>query len=84
MGDEAQLVNILQVVRTVHYLWCREKKTFRFQDYLGVLSALHMLQPLKLVFHYTSMPATDLYNSWFQVSTHCARDGSQELLVPGQ
>ena len=59
----------MQVVRTVHYIWCGEKRTFRFCDYLSVLSALRVLRPLKLVFHFTHMPVTDLYNSWFQVST---------------
>ena len=54
------------VYSTVHYLWCG-KKTFQFHDYLGVLSALRVLQPTKVVFHYTYLPKTDDYNSWFLV-----------------
>ena len=58
-----------QVPRTVHYLWCGSKQ-FRFQHYLGLLSAIRLLQPLKIVFHYTHLPVVDTqwYNVWFQVS----------------
>ena len=52
---------------TVHYLWCGQK-TFRFQDYLSVLSVFRIIQPLKLVFHFTHLPVVDefWYNTWFQ------------------
>ncbi|KAL8577200.1 hypothetical protein ACOMHN_061327 [Nucella lapillus] len=55
-----------QAHHTVHYLWCGEK-TFRFQDYLGVLSILRVIQPLKVVFHYTNLPILDTtwYHTWF-------------------
>ncbi|XP_012939040.1 uncharacterized protein LOC101858985 [Aplysia californica] len=59
---------------TVHYVWCA-KRYFRFEDYLGVLSALRVLEPGKLVFHYNSLPKVDgmYYNTWFwelKQSTH--------------
>ena len=51
----------------MHYLWCGQK-AFRFQDYLSVLSILRVIQPLKLVFHFTHLPVVDefWYNTWFQ------------------
>ncbi|XP_076435497.1 uncharacterized protein LOC143275346 [Babylonia areolata] len=54
------------VHHTVHYLWCGQK-TFRFQHYLGVLSVLRVVQPLKIVFHYTHLPVLDRfwYHTWF-------------------
>lgn len=37
---------------TVHYVWCRGKEYFRFEDYVGLLSAIKLLEPNKIVFHY--------------------------------
>lgn len=55
----------------VHYLWIGRDRLFTFQHYLGVLSALRITKPLKVVFHYTdNLPVIDTYryNSWFSVS----------------
>ena len=55
----------------VHYLWSGRNRLFTFQHYLGVLSALRITKPLKVVFHYTdNLPVIDRsrYNSWFSVS----------------
>ena len=55
----------------VHYLWCGKKKELTFQHYLGLLSALRVLKPVKVFFHFAKgEPAKGdtLYNSWFQVS----------------
>ncbi|KAI8776999.1 hypothetical protein BgiBS90_022747 [Biomphalaria glabrata] len=50
----------------VHYVWCGNK-FFRFEDYLGVLSMVRVLRPMKLIFHYDSLPLEkDLYHTWFQ------------------
>lgn len=50
---------------TVHYTWCGEKM-FTFADYLGVLSIVRVLKPVKLVFHYNKLPVVKhLYNTWF-------------------
>nr|KAG5687732.1 hypothetical protein BaRGS_028394 [Batillaria attramentaria] len=38
----------------------------RFQHYLGLLSAVRVLQPVKLVFHYTELPVANDYNDWFE------------------
>ncbi|XP_070204145.1 uncharacterized protein [Littorina saxatilis] len=55
-----------QMPSTVHYLWCG-KGYFAFHHYLGVLSLIRLLQPVKLVFHYARLPQLDylLYNTWF-------------------
>ncbi|KAK7491067.1 hypothetical protein BaRGS_00017763 [Batillaria attramentaria] len=55
-----------QVPHTVHYLWCGSKE-FHFQHYLGVLSAIRILRPIKIVFHYTHLPQLDefWYHTWF-------------------
>jgi len=56
---------------TVHYLWIGRDRLFTFQHYLGVLSALRITKPLKVVFHFTdNLPVIDTYryNSWFSVS----------------
>ncbi|XP_059145770.1 uncharacterized protein LOC131932883 [Physella acuta] len=51
---------------TAHYVWCGEK-LFRFEDYLGVLSVIRVLKPLKLVFHYNHLPFdNEFYHTWFQ------------------
>ncbi|XP_059154933.1 uncharacterized protein LOC131940301 [Physella acuta] len=51
---------------TVHYVWCGEK-LFKFEDYLGVLSVVRVLRPLKLVFHYNKLPVVErYYHTWFQ------------------
>ncbi|XP_070173296.1 uncharacterized protein [Littorina saxatilis] len=65
-GVESDYSEPNQVQHTVHYLWCGQK-VFGFNDYLGVLSILRVLQPLKLVFHYTHLPLLDdlWYNTWF-------------------
>ncbi|XP_005104396.2 uncharacterized protein LOC101860674 [Aplysia californica] len=50
-----------------HYFWCGEK-IFRFEDYLGVLSIVRVLKPVKLIFHYNTLPSVDdnWYHTWFQ------------------
>ncbi|XP_070177299.1 uncharacterized protein [Littorina saxatilis] len=55
-----------QLPSTLHYVWCGDK-TFRFQHYLGVLSAVRILQPSKILFHSTHFPDTsgDGYHTWF-------------------
>ncbi|KAK7483861.1 hypothetical protein BaRGS_00024878, partial [Batillaria attramentaria] len=53
---------------TVHWLWCG-KKTLEFRHYLSVLSAVRILQPRRLVMHFTDMPKTDAYNAWFNELT---------------
>ncbi|KAK7109816.1 hypothetical protein V1264_013797 [Littorina saxatilis] len=55
-----------QLPSTLHYVWCGDK-TFRFQHYLGVLSAVRILQPSKILFHSTHLPDTsgDGYHTWF-------------------
>ncbi|XP_059154915.1 uncharacterized protein LOC131940287 [Physella acuta] len=51
---------------SAHYVWCGEK-LFKFEDYLGVLSVVRVLRPLKLVFHYNKLPVVDrYYHTWFQ------------------
>ncbi|XP_076444366.1 uncharacterized protein LOC143282562 [Babylonia areolata] len=57
----------VHVPPTVHYVWCQSNKEFRFQHYLGLLSVLRLLQPLKIVFHYLELPAIDRlwYHVWF-------------------
>nr|KAG5707439.1 hypothetical protein BaRGS_011943 [Batillaria attramentaria] len=54
---------VAKVPHTVHYVWCGSKQ-LRFQHYLGLLSAVRVLQPVKLVFHYTELPVEDDYNNW--------------------
>ncbi|XP_070210229.1 uncharacterized protein [Littorina saxatilis] len=56
----------VQLPSTLHYVWCGDK-TFRFQHYLGVLSAVRILQPSKILFHSTHLPDTsgDGYHTWF-------------------
>lgn len=54
-----------EVLPTVHYLWCG-KELLRFHHYLGILSAIRVLHPTKIVIHYTHLPLTDHYNAWFQ------------------
>ncbi|XP_059142707.1 uncharacterized protein LOC131930305 [Physella acuta] len=50
---------------TVHYTWCGEKM-FTFEDYLGVLSIVRVIKPVKLVFHYNKLPVMKLYyHTWF-------------------
>ncbi|KAK7466511.1 hypothetical protein BaRGS_00037386, partial [Batillaria attramentaria] len=58
-----------QVPHTVHYVWCGSKQ-LRFQHYLGLLSAVRVLQPVKLVFHYTELPVANDYNDWFEELTN--------------
>lgn len=53
---------------TVHYLWCG-RQSFGFHHYLGVLSAIRILHPTKIVIHYTDPPLLDDYNSWFRELT---------------
>ncbi|KAL8616785.1 hypothetical protein ACOMHN_017822 [Nucella lapillus] len=58
-----------QVSPAVHYVWCGSNRQLLFQHYLGLLSALRVLKPLKVYFHYThSAPVLDnlWYNSWFE------------------
>ncbi|KAL8590144.1 hypothetical protein ACOMHN_010339 [Nucella lapillus] len=59
---------ILLAPSVVHYLWCGDKK-FRLKDYLGVLSAMKIFRPFKLVFHFSHLPQTDDYNVWFKEMT---------------
>lgn len=53
--------------RSVHYLWCGRKQ-FLFRHYLALLSAVRMLRPATIFFHYSHLPEVDptLYNIWFQ------------------
>ncbi|XP_070196738.1 uncharacterized protein [Littorina saxatilis] len=58
-----------EMTPTVHYVWCGANRQFTFCHYLGVLSAVRILKPLKLLFHFThSLPVLDqfMYNDWFQ------------------
>ncbi|CAL1534275.1 unnamed protein product [Lymnaea stagnalis] len=53
------------IPNTAHYVWCGEK-LFRFENYLAVLSAIKVLKPIKLVFHYNKLPLIlELYHTWF-------------------
>ena len=55
----------------VHYVWCGRDRLFTFPHYVGLLSAVRVLRPLKLFFHYThNLPVVDknFYNTWFNVS----------------
>ncbi|KAK7101627.1 hypothetical protein V1264_019978 [Littorina saxatilis] len=55
-----------QAPTTVHYVWCSSGH-FGFHHYLGVLSVLRLLQPVKLIFHHRRTPPLDklMYNTWF-------------------
>ncbi|KAK7092377.1 hypothetical protein V1264_008128 [Littorina saxatilis] len=55
-----------QVPGTVHYLWCKEAH-LGFHHYLGILSAIRHLQPLKIVVHFHQLPLLDhdMYYTWF-------------------
>ncbi|XP_076472109.1 uncharacterized protein LOC143301600 [Babylonia areolata] len=58
-----------QVAPAVHYVWCGGSRQLKFQHYLGLLSALRVLKPLKFYFYYThNQPVQDRlwYNTWFQ------------------
>ena len=61
---------LLQLPTTVHYLWCKEGY-LGFHHYLGVLSAIRHLQPLKFIVHFKQLPVLDhdMYYSWFIVGT---------------
>jgi hypothetical protein len=40
-----------------------------FHHYLALLSALRVLRPFKIRFHYEALPLSDdFYNTWLQVS----------------
>ncbi|XP_076455762.1 uncharacterized protein LOC143290297 [Babylonia areolata] len=56
-----------QVPTTAHYLWCKGDLSLGFHHYLGVLSAVRLLQPVKLVFHFQRLPRLDhdMYYTWF-------------------
>ena len=51
---------------SLHFVWCRGGY-FTFQHYLSILSAVRLLQPVKVTFHYGSYPQADgdLYYTWF-------------------
>lgn len=51
---------------TVHYVWCG-RKYFKFEEYLGMLSIIRVVRPLKIVFHYNEFPIVDrlMYHTWF-------------------
>ncbi|KAK7106105.1 uncharacterized protein [Littorina saxatilis] len=51
-------------VTIVHYVWSGRKRKFVFRDCLSLLSVVRVLQPLKIIFHYSTMPQTDSYHSW--------------------
>ncbi|XP_070175155.1 uncharacterized protein [Littorina saxatilis] len=63
----------LNVPYTVHYLWCGDAEAkFRFKDYLSLTSVVRVLQPVKVILHYTVLPRDDSYNTWstwFAMST---------------
>ena len=69
-GDEERTVVTQlpgQVPGSAHIVWCGEK-VFTFADYLSVLSAIRILEPQKVIFHYNFLPPVDTwyYNMWFQ------------------
>ena len=67
--DITDTIAVFQMPSTVYYMWCGDKK-FKFQHYLGLLSAIRLLHPLKIIFYYTNPPVLDerWYYTWFQVS----------------
>ncbi|KAK0040439.1 hypothetical protein Bpfe_030139, partial [Biomphalaria pfeifferi] len=67
-GDKLKASNfeVWELPTVAHYVWCGNK-FFRFEDYLGVLSIVRVLKPMKLIFHCNSLPLEkDLYHTWFQ------------------
>ena len=62
---------LFQSPPVLHYVWCGKDREFKFPHYVGFLSALRVLRPLKVFFHYThNLPVVDkhFYNTWFDVS----------------
>ncbi|KAK0045675.1 hypothetical protein Bpfe_024927, partial [Biomphalaria pfeifferi] len=54
------------VPTVAHYVWCGSKM-FMFEDYLGLLSVVRVAKPLKIVFHYNSVPSDPTrYHTWFE------------------
>lgn len=51
---------------TVHFVWC-ENKVLKFEVFLGILSIVRVINPLRLVFYYNSLPNEGVYfyYSWF-------------------
>ncbi|KAL8559325.1 hypothetical protein ACOMHN_060015 [Nucella lapillus] len=56
-----------QMPPTLHYLWCKGGFSMGLHHYLGVLSALRLLQPSKVVLHFDLLPRLDhdMYYTWF-------------------
>ncbi|KAK7479372.1 hypothetical protein BaRGS_00029364 [Batillaria attramentaria] len=53
-----------QLFETVHLMWCG-KKILELRHYLSILSVFRVVQPLKIVMHYTDLPGTNMYHTWF-------------------
>ncbi|XP_059156129.1 uncharacterized protein LOC131941134 [Physella acuta] len=53
-----------EVPTTAYYVWCGDKP-FLFRDYLSILSIIRVIQPLKLVFYYNTLPSADQQSTWF-------------------
>ena len=55
----------------VHFVWCGDR-CFEFRHYLAMKSAIRLIRPDKIVFHYETLPVMDkrYYNQWFELLKH--------------
>nr|KAG5693861.1 hypothetical protein BaRGS_009917 [Batillaria attramentaria] len=72
----------LQMFETVHLLWCG-KKILELRHYLSILSVFRVVQPLKIVMHYTDLPRTNGYHSWFREMNNSLPNLEMQLLPQG-
>ncbi|XP_059142438.1 uncharacterized protein LOC131930094 [Physella acuta] len=66
-GVEPATLTPGEIPSTLHYFWCG-KKVFKFEDYLGLLSAVRIIKPQKIIFHHETPPYAETfwYHTWFQ------------------
>ncbi|XP_059150766.1 uncharacterized protein LOC131937390 isoform X2 [Physella acuta] len=66
-GPHVRPHNPGEIPSTAYYVWCGDKP-FTFGDYLGILSIVKILEPLRIFFYYNKLPSTTegfFYHSWF-------------------
>ncbi|XP_059138999.1 uncharacterized protein LOC131927250 [Physella acuta] len=66
-GPQMKQFNPGEIPTTAHYVWCGDK-CFKFNNYLGILSIVRILEPLRIFFHYNIYPSVNcpFYQTWFQ------------------
>ncbi|KAK7479373.1 hypothetical protein BaRGS_00029365 [Batillaria attramentaria] len=79
---QRKVKNSAQMFETVHLLWCG-KKILELRHYLSILSVFRVVQPLKIVMHYTDLPRTNGYHSWFREMNNSLPNLEMQLLPQG-